>query len=170
MSALRSIGKRKRGGDKINNMDNIKNITDMNITEEHGVLSEPTSPCGIGLNRLKSMAKRGDMMPRGLSLSEQKAFQALRCLYAHWKSGDIDTAAASNECDEITHSLIMEQSKEAFLERSASKLQERIFKSSEAFEKNPTVENAKEMYSAFWGGKPFVEKGGKTDDRQNCDR
>lgn len=95
-------------------------------------------------------AMRGEEMPSGLRLAEQKTYLALRLLYAEYHKGNVAREQAAAE----KRKLIMQMNQELKID----KLNERIaqlWKKIEApareYSLNPSIETADRFYAAVFG-------------------
>ena len=95
-------------------------------------------------------AMRGEEMPDGLLLSEQKVFIALRSLYAAYRRGEIERERASREKQmlirQMEHEIKVDE-----LNEKISHLWKRIEIPALEYAKNPTRKIADAFYAAVYG-------------------
>ena len=95
-------------------------------------------------------AMRGEEMPDGLLLSEQKVFIALRSLYAAYRRGEIERERASREKQmlirQMEHEIKVDE-----LNEKISQLWKRIEIPASEYAKNPTRKIADAFYAAVYG-------------------
>lgn len=95
-------------------------------------------------------AMRGDEMPGGLLLSEQKVFIALRSLYAAYRRGEIDRERASKEKQmlirQMEHEIKIDK-----LNAQIAQLWKRIENAARKYTMNPTRKTADAFHAAVYG-------------------
>ena len=98
-------------------------------------------------------AMRGEEMPDGLLLSEQKVFIALRSLYAAYRRGEIERERASREKQmlirQMEHEIKVDE-----LNEKISQLWKRIEIPASEYAKNPTRKTADAFYAAVYNMPP----------------
>lgn len=95
-------------------------------------------------------AMRGEEMPSGLCLAEQKTFLALRLLYAEYHKGNIAREQAALE----KQKLIMQMNQELKIDKlneQISQLWKRIEIPALEYAKNPTRKTADAFHAAVYG-------------------
>lgn len=95
-------------------------------------------------------AMRGEEMPSGLLLSEQKVFIALRSLYAAYRRGEIERERASREKQMLIRQMEHEIKLDKMCERIAQ-LWKRIEEPARNYSLNPSIETADKFYAAVYG-------------------
>lgn len=95
-------------------------------------------------------AMNDEDMPHGLDIADACFCAALRIIYKAYHSGVIDRKTGTEIKKQLTRAYVSDKSEVEFLERSALALNERIKKASEAYKSNRTLENADELYNAFY--------------------
>ena len=96
------------------------------------------------------VAMNDEDMPRGLDIADACFYTALRIIYKAYHNWVIDRKAGTELKKQLTRSYAIDKSKVEFLKRSALALNDRITKASEAYNSNRTLENADELYAAFY--------------------
>lgn len=89
-------------------------------------------------------------MPSGLDIADACFYTALRIIYKAYHNGVIDRKTGVELKKQLARAYVSDKSEVEFLERSALALNERIKKASEAYKANRTLENADELYNAFY--------------------
>ena len=101
-------------------------------------------------------AARGDPMPDGLSLAEQQTYQAIRYLYAVYRSKRITQEQAAKEKSRILREMKMVQEKEDLKEKAYNRYVA-MWKDLEAaanrYGKERTLENADKLIESIYGVK-----------------
>ena len=95
-------------------------------------------------------AMNDEDMPRGLDIADACFYTALRIIYKAYHNGAIDRKAGTELKKQLTRAYVSDKSEVEFLKRSALSLNDRIKKASEAYKSNRTLENADELYAAFY--------------------
>ncbi len=95
-------------------------------------------------------AMRGEEMPSGLCLAEQRTYLALRLLYAEYRKGNIERERASAEKKKIVYQLEQEIKIDKQNEKIAL-LWKRIEIPALEYAKNPTRETADAFHAAVYG-------------------
>ena len=95
-------------------------------------------------------AMNDEDMPSGLDIADACFYTALRIIYKAYHNGAIDRKAGTELKNQLTRAYVIDKSKVEFLNRSALALNDRIKKASEAYKSNRTLENADELYAAFY--------------------
>lgn len=95
-------------------------------------------------------AMNNEDMPSGLDIADACFYTALRIIYEAHHNGVIDRKTGTELKKQLTRAYVSDKSEVEFLERSALALNERIKKASEAYKANRTLENADELYNAFY--------------------
>ena len=95
-------------------------------------------------------AMNDEDMPRGLDIADACFYTALRIIYKAYHNGIIDRKTGTELKNQLTRSYVSDKSKAEFLNRSALAMNDRIKKASEAYKSNRTLENADELYAAFY--------------------
>lgn len=101
----------------------------------------------------EQMAMRGDPIPQNLDVADTCAYVSLQHLYAMYRQNLISREDAQKEKEHILYNIQSCKSVLAFLSRASLGLQERIKNASENYLNNPTIENADELYGAFYNMK-----------------
>lgn len=96
-------------------------------------------------------AMKGTSLPDNMSLADIKAYEALRLLYYSYRKGIVSREKAKREKEDIAGKWVLEKSEEEFANRNNKALEYRIGKASEEYVKNRTLENADNLYAAFYG-------------------
>lgn len=113
--------------------------------------------CGEGIamvSELERLAMRGEPMPEGLSLTDQRFFQSLSLLYARYRAGFIDRAAGSREKGQILYQRDLEGRQREMddkLIRHHVELTRAIEGAQNAYRKERTLENADRLSAALDG-------------------
>lgn len=98
----------------------------------------------------EKLAMKNKPVPSGLSLRDIQAYTSLRNIYAAYHDGKIDRDTASKEKREIIRAYKENQEAEKLIDFHA-----KMYKLTEAakikFKKNPTVDNAMELYYVIDG-------------------
>jgi hypothetical protein len=89
-------------------------------------------------------------MPRDLDIADACFYTALRIIYKAYHNGVIDRKTGTELKKQLTRAHVSDKSKVEFLKRSAIDLNDRIKKASDAYKSNRTIENADELYAAFY--------------------
>jgi hypothetical protein len=89
-------------------------------------------------------------MPHGLDIADACFYTALRIIYKAYHNGVIDRKTGVELKRQITRAYVSDKSEVEFLKRSALALNDRIKKASEAYKSHRTLENADELYNAFY--------------------
>lgn len=95
-------------------------------------------------------AMNDEDMPRGLDIADACFYTALRIIYKAYHNGAIDRKTGTELKKQLTRAYVSDKSKVEFLNRGALDLNDRIKKASEAYKSNRTLENADELYNAFY--------------------
>lgn len=95
-------------------------------------------------------AMNDEDMPRGLDIADACFYTAMRIIYKAYHNGAIDRKTGTELKNQLKRSYVSDKSKVEFLNRSALELNDRIKKASEAYKSNRTLENADELYAAFY--------------------
>ena len=95
-------------------------------------------------------AMNDEDMPRDLDVADACFYTALRIIYKAYHNGAIDRKTGTELKNQLTRAYVSDKSKVEFLKRSALALNDRIKKASEAYKSNRTLENADELYNAFY--------------------
>ena len=95
-------------------------------------------------------AMNDEDMPRDLDIADACFYTALRIIYKAYHNGVIDRKTGTELKNQLTRAYAIDKSKVEFLKRSALALNGRIKKASEAYKSNRTLENADELYAAFY--------------------
>ena len=95
-------------------------------------------------------AMNDEDMPRGLDIADACFYTALRIIYKAYHNGVIDRKAGAELKKQLTRAYVRDKSKVEFLKRSALAMNDRIQKASEGYKSNRTLENADELYAAFY--------------------
>ena len=95
-------------------------------------------------------AMNDEDMPRGLDIADACFYTALRIIYKAYHNGVIDRKTGTELKNKLTRAYVSDKSEVEFLKRSALALNDRIKKASEAYKSNRTLENADELYAAFY--------------------
>lgn len=95
-------------------------------------------------------AMNDEDMPRGLDIADACFYTALRIIYNAYHNGAIDRKTGTELKNQLKRSYVSDKSKVEFLDRSALVLSDKIKKASEAYKSNRTLENADELYNAFY--------------------
>lgn len=95
-------------------------------------------------------AMNDEDMPHGLDIADACFYTALRIIYKAYHDGAIDRKTGTELKKQLTRAYVSDKSEVEFLERSALALNERIKNASEAYKANRTLENADELYNAFY--------------------
>jgi hypothetical protein len=89
-------------------------------------------------------------MPPGLDIADACFYTALRIVYKAYHNGVIDRKTGVELKNQLSRAYKSDKSEVEFLKRSALALNDRIKKASEAYKSNRTLENADELYNAFY--------------------
>ena len=95
-------------------------------------------------------AMNDEDMPRGLDIADACFYAALRIIYKAYHNGVIDRKTGTELKNQLTRAYVSDKSEVEFLKRSALALNDRIKKASEAYKSDRTLENADELYAAFY--------------------
>ena len=95
-------------------------------------------------------AMNDEDMPRCLDIADACFYTALRIIYKAYHNGVIDRKTGTELKNQLTRAYAIDKSKVEFLKRSALALNDRIKKASEAYKSDRTLENADELYAAFY--------------------
>ena len=95
-------------------------------------------------------AMNDEDMPRGLDIADACFYTALRIIYKAYHNGVIDRKTGTELKNQLKRSYVSDKSKVEFLDRRALALSDKIKKASEAYKSNRTLENADELYNAFY--------------------
>ena len=95
-------------------------------------------------------AMNDEDMPSGLDIADACFYAALRIIYKAYHNGAIGRKTGTELKKQLTRAYVRDKSKVEFLNRSALALNDRIKKASEAYKSNRTLENADELYAAFY--------------------
>nr|DAJ48874.1 MAG TPA: hypothetical protein [Caudoviricetes sp.] len=95
-------------------------------------------------------AMNNEDMPYGLDIADACFYTALRIIYKAYHNGVIDRKTGVELKNQLSRAYISDKSEVELLERSALSLNERIKRASEAYKANRTIENADELYNAFY--------------------
>lgn len=95
-------------------------------------------------------AMNDEDMPSGLDIADAYFYAALRIIYKAYHNGVIGRKTGTELKNKLARSYAIDKSKVEFLKRSALALNDRIKKASEAYKSNRTLENADELYAAFY--------------------
>ena len=95
-------------------------------------------------------AMNDEDMPSGLDIADACFYTALRIIYKAYHNGVIDRKTGTELKNQLTRDYVSDKSEVEFLKRSALSLNDRIKKASEAYKSNRTLENADELYAAFY--------------------
>ena len=93
---------------------------------------------------------RGEEMPGNLTLAGQKAFLALRMLYAQHRTGALSYQTAKDEKTAIVRAYETERSAEKALDQDVKALAGRIRRAADTYLQAPSLEHADAMYAAFF--------------------
>lgn len=92
----------------------------------------------------------GDACPKNLDIVDTATYMALKYLYAMYKNGLISRKNASEEKKTIIYNREMSKSKLDFLNRESICLKNKIGVMSDRYKNEPTIENADNLYAAFY--------------------
>ena len=95
-------------------------------------------------------AMNDEDMPSGLDIADACFYTALRIIYKAYHNGAIGRKAGTELKKQLTRAYASDKSEVEFLKRSALALNDRIKKASEEYKSNRTLENADELYAAFY--------------------
>ena len=95
-------------------------------------------------------AMNDEDMPRGLDIADACFYTSLRLIYKAYHNGLIDREAGTGLKKPLTRAYVRDKSEVEFLKLSALALNDKIKKASEAYKSNRTLENADELYAAFY--------------------
>ena len=95
-------------------------------------------------------AMNDEDMPRGLDIADACFYTALRIIYKAYHNGVIDRKTGTELKNQLTRAYVSNQNEVESLKRSALYLSDEIKKASEAYKSNRTLENADELYAAFY--------------------
>ena len=95
-------------------------------------------------------AMNDEDMPRVLDIADACFYTALRIIYKAYHNGVIDRKSGTELKNQLTRAYVSDKSEVEFLKRSALDLNDRIKKASDAYKSNRTLENADELYAAFY--------------------
>lgn len=95
-------------------------------------------------------AMRGEEMPSGLCLAEQKTFLALRLLYAEYHKGNIAREQAALEKRKVIRQMEHELAVDKLNQKTAQ-LWNRIEIPAMTYAHDSTLENADKFYAAVYG-------------------
>ena len=95
-------------------------------------------------------AMNDEDMPRDLDIADACFYTALRIIYKAYRNGVIDRKTGTELKNKLKRAYVSDKSEVEFLKRSALALNGRIKKASDAYKSNRTLENADELYAAFY--------------------
>ena len=95
-------------------------------------------------------AMNDEDMPRSLDIADACFYTALRIIYKAYHNGVIDRKTGTELKNQLKRAYVSDKSEVEFLNRSALALNDRIKKASDAYKSNRTLENADELYNAFY--------------------
>ena len=95
-------------------------------------------------------AMNDEDMPRDLDIADACFYTAMRIIYKAYHNGVIDRKTGTELKNQLARAYVNDKSKVEFLKRSTLALNDRIKKASEAYKSNRTLENADELYNAFY--------------------
>ena len=95
-------------------------------------------------------AMNDEDMPSCLDIADACFYTSLRIIYKAYHNGVIDRKTGTELKKQLTRAYARDKSEVEFLKRSALGLNDRIKKASEAYKSNRTLENADELYAAFY--------------------
>lgn len=95
-------------------------------------------------------AMSGEPLPIGLDIADECAYIALQNLYDMYHRNAVSRTQASKIKDTIVASWETQKSKIEFLNRSSEVLRDLIKETSDAYKKEPTINNADKLYAAFY--------------------
>ena len=95
-------------------------------------------------------AMNDEDMPRGLDIADACFYTARRITYQAYHNSVIERKTGIELKKQLTRAYESDKSKVEFLDRSALALNDRIKKASDAYKYNRTLENADELYAAFY--------------------
>ena len=95
-------------------------------------------------------AMNDEDMPYGLDIADACFYAAMRIIYRAYHNGAIDRKTGAELKKQLSRAYKSDKSEVEFLKRSALALNDRIKKASEAYKLNRTIENADELYNAFY--------------------
>lgn len=102
----------------------------------------------------EKQAAEGKPLPNNLDIVDACMYEALRYLYASHRLGIIERDAASTEKSQLVKLYQKFRAYSSAAEMWEEHLKTVIGPASEAYEKNPTKENADALFEAFWFRKP----------------
>ena len=100
--------------------------------------------------KFERAAMNDEDMPSGLDIADACFYTALRIIYKAYHNGVIDRKTGTELKKQLKRAYVSDKSKVEFLNRSALELNDRIKKASEAYKSDRTLENADELYAAFY--------------------
>lgn len=100
--------------------------------------------------KYEKQAMRGEPCPERLDVADTCAYIALKHLYVMFRKGLITRQDATEEKRKIAFNYTKDKSMLEFLNREALKSSQTILDASEAYRKNPTIQNADKLYAAFY--------------------
>ena len=95
-------------------------------------------------------AMNDEDMPSGLDIADACFYTALRIIYKAYHNGVIDRKTGTELKNQLSIAYVSDKSEVEFLKRCALDLNDRIKKASEEYKSNRTLENADELYAAFY--------------------
>ena len=95
-------------------------------------------------------AMNDEDMPRGVDIADACFYTALRIIYKAYHNGEKKKKTGTELKKQLTRAYVSDKSEVEFLKRSVLDLNDRIKKASEAYKSNRTLENADELYAAFY--------------------
>lgn len=106
--------------------------------------------CGSMEFEFERKAMAGKPCPKDMDVADACAYVALKNLYAMYKNGLISRSEAVQEKKNVVRSWTTAKSKLEFLDRENESLKYRIYDASKRYAENQTIENADNLYAAFY--------------------
>ena len=104
--------------------------------------------------KYERQAAEGKPLPNDLGLVDACMYEALRYLYASHRIGIIERGAAAKEKERLVNLYLAFRAYSFTADKWEEHLNTVIGPASEAYERNPTKENADALFEAFWFRKP----------------
>lgn len=105
---------------------------------------------------LEKAASQNQTMPRGLDAFEQATFLSLRCLYSHYRYGEISKESATEEKRSIKlahEERVRVDTARSNLSRYCADLWKGVERATSAYRKERTLENADKVMEEIYGVK-----------------
>lgn len=107
--------------------------------------------------KYEQQAKRNEPMPDGLNFVEQLVYQSIALLTSRYRLGQLDAEQAKREMLQIKKQYEKNADRDKYIEHCAQ-LWIDIELTACAFNKDETIENARQMRDVIYGQKRFAEE------------